>query len=302
MNATSIEWSDRVWNPVTGCSKVSEGCRNCYAERISLRFKRSVGPWSAANAAKNVILHPERLALPLSWKKPAKVFVNSMSDLFHERVPDEFIDQVFAVMAATPQHAYQVLTKRPERMREYVTGLAPDGHLRANLLGMDGALNRAFDHCLDGWHQFNIGYKGWPWPLPNVWLGTSTEDQRTADERIPHLLNTPAAVRFLSMEPLLGPVRLGSWEPEGCYIDWLRGFDGGEPHVPGLDWIIVGGESGSGARPMDLDWARAIRDQCVAAGVPFFFKQVGHRAQGRELDGREWSEFPRVAGVSTCES
>jgi len=239
--STAIEWTDETWNPVTGCTKVSPGCDHCYAERITNRFG---GP----GAFDTVVLHPERLGKPLRWRKSRMVFVNSMSDLFHDDVPDEFIGRVWQVMGAASMHTFQVLTKRPGRM--------------ASLLN-----ERILTHIpvLPNW------------PLPNVWLGTSVEDQKWADIRIPKLLDAPAAVRFLSCEPLLGPVDLriypGSW----------------------VDWVIVGGESGPGARPMHPDWARSLRDQCVAAEVPFFFKQWGGRipkAGGRELDGRTWDAMP----------
>lgn len=256
-NATSIEWTQATWNPVTGCSKVSPGCTNCYAERMSLRFGWSQYPWSAAHAEENVVLHPNRLGIPLRWRKPRLVFVNSMSDLFHERVPLEFISKVWATMSLTPRHQYQILTKRPERMAEAVASLAerhrpPDGSR---------------------------------WPLPNVWLGTSVEDQRRADERILHLLRCPAAVRFLSCEPLLGPVEIrGPIEscrdcdpcigghPEQCAVGSWRS-DVMQPD--GIRWVIAGGESGPGARPAHPDWFRSLRDQCQAAVVPFFFKQWG---------------------------
>ena len=322
MGTTTIEWTDRTWNPVTGCSKVSEGCRNCYAEAISLRFKRSVGPWNAINAAENVVLHPDRLHQPFEWREPSRVFVNSMSDLFHEQVPNNYIDQVFGVMAQARPHTFQILTKRPERMRAYLT--SPDRNAKVALAAI------------------GIPYPQWQWPLPNVWLGVSVEDQRAADERIPHLLETPAAVRFLSCEPLIGPVDLERWL---VYYDSLYGEPWGSRGD--LHWVIVGGESGPKARPMHPDWARSLRDQCVAAGVPFFFKQhgewspdrpegaapgtwdggrmrtfkpdgtlysqrghdwndpgmvsmyrVGKKAAGRLLDGREWSQFPAPADGS----
>lgn len=294
---TAIEWSERVWNPVTGCSKVSEGCRNCYAETLSHRFRRTTKPWTAPYAAENVVLHPDRLADPLKWRKPALVFVNSMSDVFHENVPYEFIDRVFAAMAMT-DHTFQVLTKRPHRMWRYMTY-----SLREN--AVISAMDDDYDAVPGG---------KWAWPLSNVWLGVSTEDQQTAEERIPHLLNTPAAVRFLSAEPLLGPIDLraipdtvspGGWVYDALAGGWyLPASDDGYPEVSGdgpdmglIDWVIAGGESGMRSRPLDLDWARSLRDQCVAAGVPFFFKQVGGRtskAGGRLLDGREWNEMPAV--------
>lgn len=263
---SGIEWTDATWNPTTGCSRVSEGCRHCYAEALSHRFGVTVNPWTRPHAAENVRLHPERLDQPLRWRRPRRVFVDSMSDLFHDLVPDPFIDRVFAVMAMCPQHTFQVLTKRPRRMARHLGDLAS-----------------------------SVGTR------PNVWLGTSVEDQRAADERIPPLLATPAAVRFLSCEPLLGPLDLTGWlgacpacGGAGCPDGW--GF-GRRCRGRGLDWVIAGGESGPEHRPLDLDWARSLRDQCGAAGAPFFFKQIGGRtskAGGRLLDGRTWDEFPEA--------
>jgi protein gp37 len=241
---SAIEWTDSTWNPVTGCSKVSPGCAHCYAETLALtRLAERSGypglPWTPANAARNVILHPDRLPLPTRWRQPRRVFVNSMSDLFHELVPDPYIRQVFDVMAQCPQHQFQVLSKRPDRMH---------------------ALHRL-----------------WTEPhgiLPNVWLGTSIENDRWVG-RADELRTTPAAVRFISAEPLLGP---------------LPSLD-----LTGIDWLIVGGESGIGHRPMEANWVRDLRDRAEDAGVAFFFKQWGGRrakAGGRELDGRAWDEYP----------
>ena len=249
---SAIEWTDATWNPVTGCSKVSPGCAHCYAETMALT--RLVGrpgypgkPWTPENAAENVVLRPERLDLPLRWRRPRMVFVNSMSDLFHELVPIDYIAEVFDVMRRAQQHTFQVLTKRPERM--------------AGVLGSVLALMPEWDE----------------WPLPNVWLGTSIENNRFVG-RADALRKARATVRFLSCEPLLGP---------------LPDLD-----LSGLDWIIAGGESGPEHRPMDPEWVRDLRDRSVAAGVAFFFKQWGGRtpkAGGRELDGRTWDELPRVA-------
>jgi protein gp37 len=240
---SAIEWTDATWNPVTGCSKVSPGCANCYAERLSLRFGTSRKPWTPANAPDNVVLHPERLEQPLRWQRPRMVFVNSMSDLFHELVPDWFIHEVFLVMAQAQRHTFQVLTKRPERMRVWAEAEARHG-------GID------------------------PESLPNVWLGTSIENDRWVG-RADQLRATSAAVRFISAEPLLGPL------PS---LDLTR-----------IDWLIVGGESGPDHRAIDPDWVRELRDRAIAAGVAFFFKQWGGRTPksgGRELDGRTWEEFP----------
>lgn len=244
---TAIEWTDATWNPVTGCSKVSAGCQHCYAETLAKRFEGDAfRPWVAKWAARNVVLHPNRLPMPLHWRTPRRVFVNSVSDLFHDQVPDAFVDRVFAVMAQAPQHQFQVLTKRPERMRAYIT-------------------------------QSCTGVSA-PGPMPHVWLGTSVEQQRWVAPRVGALAATPAAVRFLSCEPLLGPLDVSAYLATGR-----------------IHWVIVGGESGAGARPVDPAWVRALRDQCVACGVPFFFKQWGGVARaraGRELDGRTWDEWP----------
>ncbi|WP_055108914.1 DUF5131 family protein [Paenibacillus ihumii] len=278
---TGIEWADATWNPVTGCTKVSEGCRNCYAKTFTERFEGTPGHYFETGF--KVTVRPEKLDQPLRWKRPRRIFVNSMSDLFHPDVPDGYIDQVFAVMALCPQHTFQVLTKRPERMLEYITSRreniceslafeAPDGQRVIDLLGGE-------------WIPPQIGefgrveIKGYfdnveiPWPLPNVWLGVSVENQKAADERTPLLLQTPAAVRFLSCEPLLGPVII----PEVFMnrIDWGEGPRDWPDGAGIIDWIIAGGESGRGARPMHPNWARSLRDQCQAAGISFFFKQWG---------------------------
>ena len=292
---TAIEWCDETWNPVTGCTKVSPGCAHCYAETFAERFRGVPGhPFEQGFDLK---LWPERLTKPLSWKKPRKVFVNSMSDLFHEDVPFEFIDRVFAVMALTPQHTYQVLTKRPERMREYLTGR--DGLNKAARQRIHGAVH---GFITSGWSTFEM-----PWPLPNVWLGTSVELQHWLDIRVPELLATPAAVRFLSCEPLLGPLnfRIQASERDE-WVDALRGEWYGEavpdslgdnPPVLGerIDWVIVGGESGPKAREFDIEWARSVVDQCAGAGVPVFVKQLGRRPVER---GTPYCEGERIELVN----
>lgn len=283
MGDTMIRWTDKTWNPVTGCSRVSPGCEHCYAEALSLRFGHSKLPWTANHAKDNVVLHPDRLGDPLRWRKPSRVFVNSMSDLFHEEIPDEFIDKVFGLMQVTPQHTYQILTKRPQRMVDYFGACYNDWSDRADKVY---EASRAF------------GYMAQEWPLPNVWLGVSVEDQRRADERIPLLLQVPAWLRFLSCEPLLGPLDLSSfryaWPTEERETIQGNAFTALDDLGEGVEWVIVGGESGPKFRTMDLDWARSIRDQCVAAGVPFFFKQSsGFRTEmGQELDGVRWEQFP----------
>ncbi len=248
--STLISWTDETWNPTTGCSRVSDGCRFCYAESLSLRFGWSQKPWTAGNAAENVVLHPDRLRKPYAWKKPCRVFVNSMSDLFHELIPFAFIDDVFAVMRDTPRHTYQVLTKRPEVARAYSASLAE---------------------------------RGLDWPA-NVWMGTSVELARHLD-RVEILRAVPCAVRFLSCEPLLGPL--------------VPGLD-----LAGIHWVIVGGESGlhmkkHPERHMQQGWARDIRTQCRRQGAAFFFKQSSGIRPGMgtalvEEDGsaHEWHEYP----------
>jgi protein gp37 len=286
-NTTKIEWTDATWNPIIGCSRVSEGCRNCYAERIAARFGNGKATvYSGLTQIVNghpvwtgKVVETRKLLEPLYWRKPKMVFVNSMSDLFHENVTDEQRDRIFAVMALTPQHFYQVLTKRPERMLEYFAGF-----------NRPGAEMRAIRTC--AWVADDVANPPHAWidlveqiprGLPNVWLGVSVEDQATADKRIPLLLKTPAAVRFLSCEPLLGALDLCPWLP----YEANRGWDG--KMQPKLDWVIAGGESGPGARPCHPDWIRSLRDQCEAAEVPFFFKQWGEwlpYSQGARPDDR----------------
>jgi protein gp37 len=302
---TAIEWTDATWNPLRGCTRVSEGCKNCYAEIMAARFSKP-GQWGHGLATMarvhhtgkidhrwtgKVILVEDQLDQPLRWKRPRRIFVNSTSDLFHESVPDEWIDRIFAVMALAPQHTFQVLTKRPERMRAYIAGWRLQ--LAAAERNACVALAAADMMRIPDGHPAFEGF-GDPeepnvvlsrWPLPNVWLGTSIEDQATADARIPQLLATPAAVRFVSAEPLLGPVDLtevAHHRPDlraFVIYDALRGYGGFQGNrMNRLDWVIVGGESGPGARPMHPDWARSLRDQCQAAGVAFFFKQWGEWA------------------------
>jgi protein gp37 len=275
VNKTSIEWTrgpngeqGYTWNTVTGCTHVSDGCRNCYAEALSLRFKRSAHPWTKPFEAENVKLHPERLAEPLRVKSPGFVFADSMADLFHDLVPDQHIIDVFAVIALTPHLTYQILTKRPERMAKLLRGEAWGGlgtlteevAAAAYRMGRQHGIDRAGDRY------------GIPWPLPNVWLGTSVEDQRVV-ERIEWLAATPAAVRFLSCEPLIGPLDLSMWLLEGpcrnCGKPSHLGYCEDPKPLP-ITWVITGGESGPGHRPCDPDWVRSIRDQCQAAGVAYF--------------------------------
>lgn len=236
--STEIEWTDATWNPVTGCTKISAGCDNCYAERFSERF-RGV-PGHPFESGFDLHLRPERLGQPLCWKRPKMIFVNSMSDLFHKEIPFSFVDRVFDTMELGHWHTFQVLTKRSSRLRDYV----------------------------------NKRYTERPAPA-HIWLGTSVEDG-TKKSRVRHLRQANAIVRFLSVEPLLGPM--------------------GELDLVGIHWVIVGGESGPRARPMLAEWAQDVRDQCTASNVPFFFKQWGGKtpkAGGRLLEGKEWSQLPK---------
>jgi protein gp37 len=275
---STIEWTDATWNPVTGCTEVSPGCDRCYAKTFAERWRGTPGHYFEQGF--DVVLRPDKLALPLRWKRPRKVFVNSMSDLFHDAVPDEYIAQVFAVMAATPQHTYQVLTKRHGRMRSLLRNGTFVEEMLDTLLDLPGG-SQAMDE------------QRVPWPLPNIWLGVSTENQAWANVRIPALLDTPAAVRWISAEPLLGPIDLDRPRPHDCATH--RGSVCPPWYSNELDWVVAGGESGVGARPVNPQWIRDLRDQCTAGGVPFLFKQWGGRTSkvgGRELDGRTWDEYP----------
>lgn len=248
---SAIEWTDTTWNPTTGCRKVSPGCDHCYAATLARRLK-AMGNARYQNDGPDgdgfgLTLHWDKIDEPLRWRRPRRVFVNSMSDLFISGVTSEFLDRTFDVMAEASQHHFQILTKRPTRMAREVTRIY-------SRLGV----------------------------LPNVWLGTSVENQEWAEKRIPPLLDTPASIRFLSCEPLLGAIDLRSFL---------------ESSSPGLHWVIVGGESGFEHRPLDERWAISLRDQCSEASVAFFFKQHGGRtpkAGGRELDGETWNQMPAI--------
>jgi len=299
---TAIEWTDATWNPITGCSIVSPGCTNCYAMRLAgtrlkhtpsragLTVDSKAGPvWSG-----EVRFNEQWLDQPLRWRRPRRIFVCAHGDLFAENVPDEWIDRVFAVMALAPQHTFQVLTKRAARMRAYVSGIQskipflgrmPLERIHLEATGhMEG--DGGFMDMLKRHGNIYSLYLDAPWPLPNVWLGVSAEDQTRANERIPDLLATPAAIRFVSAEPLIGPInlrRIRIAPDHHTIIDALDGYARADDPKRGreramLDWIIVGGESGPGARPMHPTWARSIRDQCASAGTTFFFKQWGNWA------------------------
>lgn len=270
---TGIEWTDATWNPVVGCSIISPGCTNCYAMKQANRILdgNPSSPHYAGTTKKvngNAIwtgkigLAPDHiLTAPLRWKKPRKIFVNSMGDLFHENIPDVVIDTVFGVMALAQQHTFQVLTKRASRMRDYMTRIDVGGIHDAVL-----AISKGNKDMIEIAEEM-------PWPLSNVWLGVSVEDQIRADERIPFLLNISSRITtFLSCEPLLGQVDLTKVARAGTSsFNALEGFDYGNKKI---NWVIVGGESGPGARPMDLEWARSLRDQCIVNSTPFFMKQI----------------------------
>jgi protein gp37 len=261
---SAIEWTDATWNPVTGCTKVSPGCKFCYAERITERFGKQ--------KFSEIILHPNRLDQPLRWRTPRRIFVNSMSDLFHEEIPDDFIDRVFAVMFLAQDHIYQVLTKRHRRMSEYLSHQSRAGLIQVAAAQLDRGFSREeiaewfFAHPME-------------WPLPNVWLGVSCEDQPRADERIPWLLQSPAAVRFVSLEPLLGPVTLKGFIETRLW-EFPPEKKGQMTH--GLDWGIIGCESGPKRQPMRDVWARSLIEQFQAARRPVFMKQmeIGGRVTG----------------------
>ncbi len=269
---TGIAWTDATWNPVTGCSKVTEGCRHCYAERVWPRLAASPGRYFGREFG-DVRIHPEVLEQPLRWNRHRRIFVNSMSDLFHPSVPDDFIDRVFAVMALAKQHTFQILTKRPERMKSYMD-LSGDTRWAAIEKAM--VMNDWKFNISDKFRDLDRGL----FPPPNVWLGVSVEDQKTANERIPLLLETPSLFRWVSIEPMIGPVSF-RWAPwhETYYEDpklqpgYVR-----MNHLDGLrriDWIVAGGESGPDARPMDAGWVRILAGECQEAGVPLFVKQLG---------------------------
>jgi len=317
---SAIEWTEASWNPTVGCSIISPGCTNCYAMKtarsLEVRFgsKKYTGLTKVVNDnavwTGAIRLDEDALLHPLRWKKPRRIFVNSMSDLFHGDLPDEAIDKVFAVMALCPQHTFQVLTKRAERMFQQIKRMGTsidylERHARSFGRTLRWSVPSDLPSSLAG---KTIGLVSWP--LPNVWLGISAERQEEFDERERHLRETPAAVRFFSLEPLLDPINMAA----ALYVNEQCEYVGAKRQQ--IDWVIVGGESGSKARPMDPEWARSLRDQCQAAGVAYFFKQwgewhsdalrfttldgkrpppdmkIGKKRAGRLLDGREWNEYP----------
>lgn len=279
MSGTSkIEWTDATWNPIVGCSIVSPGCTNCYAMKLAGRRLKNTPKYKGLTKDSkagpvwtgDVRLWEKALLDPLHWKKGRKIFVNSEGDLFHESIPDEWIDRVFAVMALCPQHTFQVLTKRADRMRAYLTRLWAGDN--ANEETPRWYAQFSCWMALPDFDKSKLGCMPPIWPLPNVWLGVSTERQQEADERIPLLLKTPAAVRFISAEPLIGPINLNHVNVGG-EIPLLRSCVSGDGRR--LNWVIVGGESGSKARPFNIEWADDLVAQCSAADVPCFVKQLG---------------------------
>ncbi len=288
MSASKIEWTGKTWNPTTGCNKVSAGCKNCYAEIMHRRLMKMQPDKYSRPFLDGAFPYEKHLTEPFKWKKGTRVFVNSMSDLFHENISFEYIDRVFIVMAMNPQHTFQILTKRPERMVEYFKTRKDESewwdHVKSpvwefamqlpdNNKGMPKGWFFDTTTDADGLKDTDLIYEG-PWPLPNVWLGTSCEDQAMADERIPFLLQVPAAVRFLSCEPLLGPIDLKLFRGE-VLKHKLDHLADGKGKTTSLHWVIAGGESGHHARPCHPQWVRDLRDQSVASGIKFFFKQWG---------------------------
>ena len=284
---SKIEWTEKTWNPVSGCTKISDGCKNCYAETMAKRLK-AMGIKEYENGFA-VTLHPSRLREPLERKKPTMYFVCSMGDLFHEDVPFDYIDQIFSTMVLCPQHTFQVLTKRPDRMKKY---LEDEDRKFLDIAGKNSCV----------------------YPLPNVWLGVTAENQEQADKRIPILLDTPAALRFVSIEPMIGAINLTKLEKDmsdgtryGYKMNGLTGV--GYEYMPDsshewkwakLDWVIVGGETGTGARPLQYEWVKNIQAQCETANVPFFFKKWGKLGQIYKtlidgyIDGVECRAMPEV--------
>ena len=290
---SDIEWTDATWNPVVGCSRVSAGCQNCYAERVAHRgmAEQHRGLTIAGEKAPRwngqVRFVPHVLDKPLRWTKPRRVFVNSLSDLFHEGVSNEQIAAVFGVMAGAPQHTFQVLTKRPERMAEWFRWAESNDHASPLSAACEHAVAQLVERCV----AFQAG-PGLTWPLPNVWLGVSVEDQATAEERVPLLLNTPAALRWVSYEPALGPVRFEALVDDEIGASW-NAFEAG------LHWVVVGGESGPSARPFNIKWAMDTVRSGANAGVPVFVKQLGSQPRDgalcvplRDRKGGDWDEWP----------
>lgn len=295
MADTKIEWADKAWNPITGCTPVSEGCEHCYAARMAKRLAGRCG--YPADRPFRVTFHTNRLFEPMHWRKARRVFTCSMGDLFHKDVESELREQAYGVMALARHLTFIVLTKRPEQMNTWSAWEHTPArvswrvHEAANRMGID--LRQKWPDLFDA-DRFATRHVSWP--LPNVWLGVSVENQERADERIPILLQCPAAVRFVSVEPMLSRLDLSSWLGYNTLpsqqVRRLLPSGVGSNSRPSLDLVICGAETGPGARPMDLDWARDLRDQCGAADVPFFFKSAG---PGKEIPADlQIREFPDV--------
>lgn len=302
---TKIEWATDTWNPITGCTPISEGCQNCYAKRMSKRLAGRCG--YDKNEPFKVTLHKNRLDEPLHWKKPSKIFVCSMGDLFHEGISDMAIEDVFATMSMCPQHTFLLLTKRPDRVLHWFSHFRadfPTETVRAQVWRSRWSIYKTQKH--------------FEWPLPNVWLGVTAENQQRADERIPILLQIPAAVRFVSVEPMLGPVDLtqitlgsnghGLRFVHNALTGWSTGYHedtrkqklSRNDEYSRLDWVICGGETGPGARPMHPDWVRSLRDQCQAAGTPFFFKSWGNYCAPSQMPESTYRAWDYLYGTETC--
>ncbi len=305
--ATGISWTEETWNPTTGCDRVSPGCDRCYAMTMAKRLKgmgqakyQRDGDPKTSGPGFGLTIHPDALSLPLRWRKPRKVFVNSMSDLFHAEVPDDFIARVFAVMAVARWHTFQLLTKRHGRMKALLTS---DSFRAAYEAAWDQRASDLWRFGSQKTQDYMDGQPSAPWPIPNLWLGVSAEDQKWFDIRWAALAETPAAVRFISAEPLLAWIDMAFDHECGDPPHWTC------PAVP--DWVIIGGESGPGARPMSASWAREIVKQCRWSGIAPFVKQLG-AVLGRQYDagphGADWDnwpedlrirEFPRSAQMNT---
>lgn len=304
MATTKIEWADAVWNPITGCTPISEACDHCYAKRMAARLAGRYG--YPEDDPFRVTVHWDRIEKPMHWIKSTRIFVCSMADLFHQDVNDLDIERVLAIASLCQQHTFMILTKRPSRALnffQWTDGLENRSEQIARAAEHIGKIT--WDARGDQQHLYDRAITPGSrrvlpgWPLPNVWLGVTAENQARADERIPILLQIPAAVRFVSVEPMLGPVDLEQWitDPMIASSPDQRVPD----RIDGVNWVICGGETGPGARPMAPEWVRSLRDQCATAAVPFFFKQWGSWWKGRLpqdgmniIDGREWHELPKV--------
>jgi protein gp37 len=296
---TGISWTDASWNPIRGCSRVSQGCVHCYAETVAARFAKPGQPYEGLTDQHGrwngkIMVVERHMMDPISWQRPRRIFVNSMSDLFHENLPDVVIDRIFAIMALASRHTFQVLTKRPGRMLKWFN-VTPSGASREQLV-FDARLYASAGLSVPIFHRSPNSWPGWP--LPNVWLGVSTEDQHTLEARVPELLRAPAVVHWISAEPLLGALDVSRYVVAATESHG-HGVTYSERTTPALDWVVIGGESGPGHRPMDPTWAESIAEQCDRAGVAVFVKQDSGSKPGKQgrLSDDLWrlKEFPRAA-------